>query len=125
MGPSVVALVQPGNWTIGALVNNVWSLAGSGGRAAVNQMTLQYFANYNLKKGWYLSSSPIITANSKASSGNVWVVPFGGGVGRIMKFGFQPVNLTVQFYGNAVYAEHGSPWGMRFQLAFLFPTKSH
>ena len=93
MGPSFVALVQPGHWTIGALVNNAWSVAGSGGRTAVNQMTLQYFINYNLKKGWYLTSSPIITANWKASSGNVWVVPFGGGVGRIMKLGFQPVNL--------------------------------
>jgi hypothetical protein len=40
MGPSFVALVQPGHWTIGALVNNVWSIAGSGGRPAVNQMTL-------------------------------------------------------------------------------------
>jgi hypothetical protein len=121
IGPSFVALVQPGHWTIGALVNNVWSVAGSGGRTAVNQMTLQYFINYNLKKGWYLSSSPIITANWKASSGNVWVVPFGGGVGRIMKLGFQPVNLTAQFYGNAAYPTHGSPWGMRLQLAFLFP----
>jgi hypothetical protein len=77
--------------------------------------------NYNLKKGWYLTSSPIVAANWKASSGNVWVVPFGGGVGRIMKLGFQPVNLTAQFYGNAAYPNHGSPWGMRLQLAFLFP----
>ena len=30
------------------------------------------------------------------------MVPFGGGVGRIMKLGFQPVNITAQFYGNAV-----------------------
>jgi hypothetical protein len=26
VGPSVVALVQPGPWTLGALVNNVWSV---------------------------------------------------------------------------------------------------
>ena len=121
MGPSFVALVQPGHWTIGALVNNVWSVAGSGGRPAVNQMTLQYFVNYNLKKGWYLTSQPILTANWKATSGNVWVVPFGGGLGRIMKLGFQPVNLSAQFYGNAAYPTHGSPWGMRLQIAFLFP----
>jgi hypothetical protein len=69
MGPSVVALVQPGPWTIGALVNNVWSVAGSGGRPAVNQFLMQYFINYNLDKGWYLSSAPIVTANWKASSG--------------------------------------------------------
>ena len=122
MGPSIVALVQPGPWTIGALVNNVWSVAGSGGRPAVNQMTLQYFINYNLKKGWYLSTSPVITANWKASSGNQGVVPFGGGVGRIMKLGFQPVNISAAFFGNAVYPAGGSPWSMRLQLAFLFPT---
>ena len=121
MGPSIVALVQPGHWTIGVLVNNVWSIAGSGGRSPVNQMTLQYFVNYNLNKGWYLTSSPIISANWKASSENVWVAPFGGGVGRITKVGFQPVNLSAQFYGNAAYPIHGSPWSMRFQIAFLFP----
>ena len=30
IGPSVVGLVQPGHWTIGILINNVWSFAGSG-----------------------------------------------------------------------------------------------
>ena len=124
LGPSFVALAQPAHWTIGALINNVWSVAGKSGRAPVNQMVLQYFVNYNLKKGWYISLSPILTANWMASSGNVWTVPFGGGVGRIMKLGFQPVNLTAQFYGNAVYPAGGSPWGMRLQIAFLFPQFS-
>jgi len=40
-------------------------------------------------------------AGWRTSSGNVWTVPFGGGIGRIMKLGFQPVNLTAQFYGSA------------------------
>jgi len=124
LGPSAVALAQPGHWTVGALANNVWSVAGDGSRPDVNQMLLQYFVNYNLKKGWYLSVSPIITANWEASSGNVWTVPVGGGVGRIMKLGFQPVNLTAQFYGNAVHPTGASPWGMRLQIAFLFPKLS-
>ena len=121
LGPSFVALAQPGHWTIGALVNNVFSVAGSTHRPYVNQMLLQYFINYNLKEGWYLSISPILTANWRATSGNVWTVPCGGGVGRIMKLGFQPVNITAQFYGNAVYPSGSSPWGVRLQLAFLFP----
>lgn len=111
IGPSLVALLQLPHWTIGALVNNVWSVAGEAGRAPVNQMLLQYFINYNMKKGWYLSISPIITANWMASSGNVWTVPFGGGIGRIMKLGFQPVNITAQFYGNAVYPPGSSLLG--------------
>jgi hypothetical protein len=122
IGPSIVALLQPGPWTIGALVNNAWSVAGSGGRRPVNQMTLQYFLNYNLKKGWYLSLSPIITANWKGSNGSVWTVPVGGGVGRVMRLGAQPVNITAQLYENADRPSNGSTWSMRLQIAFLFPT---
>jgi hypothetical protein len=80
-----------------------------------------YFINYNMNRGWYISLSPILTADWLASSGNAWTVPFGGGLGRIMKLGFQPVNITAQFYGNAVYPAGTSPWGMRLQIAFLFP----
>jgi hypothetical protein len=32
-----------------------------------NQMLLQYFKNYNLKKGWYPTVSPMVTANWQAS----------------------------------------------------------
>jgi hypothetical protein len=124
LGPSLVVLAQPKNWTVGALVNNVWSVAGSGNRPNVNQMLVQYFINYNLNKGWYISVSPIITANWKATSGNVWTVPVGGGIGRVTKIGFQPVNITAQFYGNAVYPSYTSSWSMRLQIAFLFPKLS-
>ena len=87
----------------------------------MSQMTLQYFVNYNMKKGWYLSFAPVITANWKASDGNVWTVPVGGGVGRVMRLGFQPVNIAAQFYGNAAHPHNGSNWSMRLQIAFLFP----
>lgn len=123
MGPSVVVLTTPGHWVLGALVNNLWSVTGPRGRAAVNQMLLQWFVNYNMKKGWYLTMSPIVTANWKASSGNQWVVPFGGGLGRIMRLGHQPINLTAQFYGNALHPSGAAPWGMRLQVQLLFPQK--
>jgi len=98
-GPSVVALVQPGHWTLGFLVNNVWSVAGSSHRPSVNQMTLQYFITYNLQKGWNINSGPIVTANwhnqaggesadgDDTPPGGRWTVPFGGGVGRVMRLG--------------------------------------
>jgi hypothetical protein len=134
-GPALVALLQPGKWTLGVLVDNVWSVAGSTHRPHVNQMLLQYFVNYNLKKGWYLTSAPIVTANwnSKASGeaadgndttgGSVWTVPFGGGAGRILRLGFQPVNIQASFYGNVVHPPGASPWGMRLQIALLYPKR--
>jgi len=123
MGPTLVALVQPPHWTIGFIANNVWSVAGHSNidEPAVNQFLIQYFINYNLKHGWYLTSQPIVTANWRAAGDNLWTVPFGGGVGRIMKLGFQPVNISAQFYGNAVHPAGGSTWTMRLQLVLLVP----
>ena len=42
-------------------------------------------------------------------------------MGRIMKVGFQPINLQLSAYGNVAYPTGTSPWGIRLQLAFLFP----
>jgi hypothetical protein len=125
IGPTVVALVQPGKWTLGALVSNHFSVAGPSDRADVNSMTLQYFVNYNLKKGYFITLQPIITANWNAPSGNVWVIPFGGGIGRIMKLGNQLVNVGVQAYYNAKRPDmFPSPtWQLKFQIAFLYPKK--
>ena len=122
LGPTVVLLVQPGKWTLGALTNNVWSVAGHSDLPDVNQFLLQYFINYNLQKGWYLTWQPTVTANWNAADDYKWVVPLGGGIGRIMKLGAQPVNVGVQFYGNAIHPPGGSSWTMRLQIAFLFPT---
>jgi hypothetical protein len=81
-------------------------------------------AGQSLKKGWFVTWQPTLTADWEATNGGRWVVPFGGGVGRIMKLGFQPVSLTAQFYGNAVHPPGASPWGKRLQIAFLFPKLS-
>jgi hypothetical protein len=127
MGPSVVALVQPSHFTIGILINNYWSVAGHSNidKPPVNQFLLQWFVNYNMKKGWYLKSAPINTANWRAPGNiGVWTVPVGGGVGRIMKLGFQPVNLSAEFYGNAVHPAEASPWTLRLSFTLLFPKLS-
>jgi len=60
-----------------------------------------------MKKGWDITTSPINSANWMVTSGNRRVVRLGGGVGRIMRLGFQLVNITAQFYGSAV----PSGWG--------------
>jgi len=40
-------------------------VVGESGRPPVNQMLLQYFINYNLRKGWYLQMAPIITGEGQ------------------------------------------------------------
>jgi hypothetical protein len=119
-GPSAVALTIKGPWVLGALVNNIW--AGSG-TERVNQMLIQPFINYNLPGGWYLTTSPLITANWLAQSGDKWTVPVGGGFGRLFKVESIPVNFQVQAFYNVVKPTFGPDWTGRVQLQFLFPTK--
>ena len=119
-GASVVALTMPGRWVIGSLLNNIWSTGGSGDND-VNFFTWQYFVNYNLDDGWYLTSAPIITANWEASSGNKWTVPFGGGFGKVFRIGKQPVNTSLQAYYNVEKPDFGPDWQLRLMLQFMFP----
>lgn len=125
LGPSVALFTQPKWGTVGFIVQNVWSFAGDPTRPNINQMMLQPSFQYNLPKGWYLSTSPTIGANWKMSSANRWVVPLGGGVGKVLKIGKQSMNGTVVFYGAAVRLETlPSPrWQLSLQLAFLYPKK--
>ena len=110
-------------WVIGALVNQIWSFAGDSDREAVSQFLLQPFINYNLPKGWYLTTGPQITANWMAEPGEQWTLPLGGGIGRLFKVGKQPINASLQAYGNVVKPENGPDWLLRFQVQFLFPTR--
>lgn len=124
LGPSVVLLAMPGNWVIGSLLSQVWSIVGSGD-ADASLFTWQYFANYNLPGGWYISSSPIITANWEADrSGDTWTVPFGGGFCRVLRIGgFPPLNLSAQGFYNAWRPDSIGRWRVRLQAQLLFSTK--
>ena len=123
-GPSLVLLAMPGKWVVGVLASNVWSFAGKSDRNDVNQTVIQYFINYNMAKGWYLASAPVITANWKAGAGNRWTVPFGIGVGRLFRLGKQPVNVSIHGYYNAVHPDNiYADWQLRTQFQFLFPKK--
>lgn len=120
-GPSAVGLYMEGPWVFGALVNQIWSFAGDDDRQYVNQMLIQPFINYNMPEGWYLTTSPIITANWEAPSDDQWTVPLGGGVGKVFKVGHQMMNASMQTYYNVVSPDFGPEWTLRFQLTFVFP----
>jgi hypothetical protein len=121
MGPAAVALVMPKPWVIGTLVRQLWSVAGPSNRPNVSQLLLQPFVNYNMAEGWYLVSSPIITANWEASSGNKWAFPLGAGVGKIFRIGEQPMNASLQAFDYLQSPTGGPRWAIRAQLQFLFP----
>lgn len=123
IGPGIVALsMEKGSpWVYGALVNNIWSV-GSGDDPSYNKFMLQPFVNYNFEDGLYLVSSPIITADWKADSGDCWTVPLGGGIGKVFHLGRLPVNTQFQAFYNVETPDAGGDWTLRFQLQVFLPN---
>jgi hypothetical protein len=118
-GPAIVALKIEGPWVYGSLISQLWSYSGSD--PEVNLTSIQPFLNYNMADGWYLSASPVITANWSADSSETWTIPVGGGIGKVFKVGNQPVNAALKAYHNVESPRTGADWQLQFQIQFLFP----
>ncbi|MBL8584463.1 MAG: transporter [Rhizobiaceae bacterium] len=120
VGPTGVALVQTGPWTVGTLANHIWSVAGDSDRIDVNSTYLQPFVSYNFGKGFS------VTLNTESTYDWVseqWPVPLNLGAQQVFKLGKQPVSLQLggRYYAEA--PEGGPEWGMRATFTLLFPKK--
>ena len=121
-GVSLFAVAAPKQWLFGLRIYNLWSFAGSSDRPSVNQFLLQYYLLLRLGRGWYLVSSPVITADWNLDSGDRWLAPFGGGGGKIIKLGRRGIDLQLQAFFYAVHPETlpYPDWTLRVQFQFLF-----
>jgi hypothetical protein len=90
-GPTAVLLAQKSGWTYGALVNQVWSFAGSSTRTDISQFFFQPFFNYNWKSGSGLGVSAEYTHNWVNATDALVVVP---AVSGVIKLGKQVVSLS-------------------------------
>jgi hypothetical protein len=123
LGPSFVVLhLEHGSpWVYGVLVNNIWSLTSNKRGGSYSNGLIQPFVNYNFEGGFYLTSAPILTVDWKASSGQQWTVPIGGGVGKIFHLGKLPVNTQLSAYYNVVKPDFSANWQIRAQVQLMFP----
>jgi len=121
IGPSVVAVSQTAEWTLGILANNVWSVAGKSERDSVSKGLINLFLVRQLGNGLYVNSAPIITVNWKAPQGQKWIVPLGAGIGKLFRLGKLPVNAQVGAYYNIVKPDIGPDWQVRVQVQFILP----
>jgi hypothetical protein len=121
-GPAFVVVRTAHPWVYGGLINNVFSLGGTSGPAGTKYslLTFEPFLNYNFGHGWFIGSSPIVTANW-LSGGEKWTLPVGAQAGRLIKLGGKlPVNLLVGAYYNALRPSGSGTWQLRTQIALIF-----
>ena len=118
-GPTGVALVQKGQWTIGVLANHVWSFAGDEERLDVNQTFLQPFVAYTTKDAWTFSLNTESTYNWEAEA---WSVPINGLVTKLITIGDQPISIGggVRYWATSPDAGPEG-FGFRFVVTLLFP----
>ncbi|MHC1777990.1 MAG: hypothetical protein AB9834_21495 [Lentimicrobium sp.] len=121
VGPTVIVLQQKNGWTYGALVNQIWSVAGGEDRADVNQMYLQPFITRNWKSGAGLTVNSETTLNWEAGTTNSYINIMAGG---LTKFGNQLVQLQVGPRIQVAAPEGSeSAFGVRAAIIFVFPKK--
>jgi hypothetical protein len=121
IGPTAIFLKQAKGWTVGILINQIWSVAGSENTSAVNQMYLQPFLTYNWKSGTGLTVNSECTQNWEAKTTNAYINIMAGG---IIKFGNQMVQLQIgPRIQVAAPEENVSPFGVRTAAIFVFPKK--
>jgi hypothetical protein len=120
-GPAAVVSATIGRVGLGFGARQLWTWASSGGYPTVDRLTLEPQLSLAFGGGWFLVSEPRITASWKRPGADVWTVPLGGGVAKLLSPGGQKILLTLQGYGTAVHPTSNYPeWTLRAGISFLF-----
>ena len=101
IGPSA-ALIYTGikNLTLGAIVQNPISYAGSPNRPAVNQMIITPTLTLNLKEGWFVGLTDY-NFSFNWENGGAPTIPLGMQVGKVVRIGKQPMSMSIEAGGAA------------------------
>ena len=119
-GPAFRFNYQSGPWTLGAFGGQTWSFAGDDERNDVSQLIIRGAVRRQLQNNWYFVSAPIITANWNAA-GQKWLLPLGGGFGKVFKVDSDPWALSLQGYYNVIKPDGAPNWAVRLSLIAAIP----
>jgi hypothetical protein len=125
MGPAVVLGYRHKKATFGIFPNYFWKVGSMGqdeDTANINQGSLLYFFNYALPNAWQVGCNPTIKYNKQATSGNKWLVPVGGYIGKTTKIGGLPVNIKFGLEYSVVSSDDfGQRVAFRLQVTPVVP----
>jgi len=119
VGPTAVALKQKGPWTAGALVNQLWSVAGEDDRDDVNATYCEPWISYVTKTDTTISLSAESTYDWESSELSL---PVNFIVDQLLSIGGQYVQVggAVRYWANSP-DDGPEGFGFRLQVTFLFP----
>jgi hypothetical protein len=119
IGPTAVALYQTKGMTFGALVNQIWSVAGDENRGDVSNFFLQPFFTYNWKTGAGIGGNFELTQNWNADATVLWFNPI---LSAVTSLGKQKAQFAIGPRLNLAAPDGAeSKFGVRAVVVFLFP----
>ena len=122
-GPAASIFYVPKGWTIGAIPQVWWSVAGDDDRPDTNQMEIQYTIARHFQNGWNLRTRPTIKADFKADSGNKWNVPVGAGISKLIKIHKVPVLIGVEGQYSVIRQDDFGPeWTIVSDITIVIPN---
>jgi hypothetical protein len=121
-GPAVMAGYLTKKWIGGVFVQNWTSFSGDSDRPDVNQMNIMPLLAYFLPHRWTVGYSGNITANWEADSGEVWTVPIGVSVGKLVMLGPMPVKFGLAAQYMVCHpSNYGQKWNLQLNITAVIP----
>ena len=119
-GPTALALRQHNGWTYGALVNHIWSVAGTSARSDISSTFLQPFLAKQFAGARTLTLNVESTYDWQAST---WNIPINVTYSKVTQIAGQRLSWQggVRYYCET--PGEGPDWGVRFTVTLLFPKK--
>lgn len=119
VGPTVVFLKQSNGFTFGALMNQIWSVAGDEDRSDISSFFYQPFLTYNWKSGAGVS---VNFEGTEDWENNTSVGFVNLGISAVTALGKQKVSMNIGPRFNVMSPEGSkADWGWRAVLALLLP----
>ena len=121
-GPGVVAGYLTDRFILALFPQQWFSIGGDSDRPATSQLNLQPVASVFFGDGWNIGYSGNILANWKAPAGDIWTVPVGLGIGKVLKLGRLPVKLQLSLQYMPVHPKDaGQEWNVQLQVTPVIP----
>jgi hypothetical protein len=122
LGPSLVVGYLTKEFFIGVFPQQWWSIGGEHGRPDTNQMNLQPIASLFFGEGWSIGYSGNILADWTAPSEDVWTVPVGLGLAKVVKLGRLPVKVQLAVQYMPVHPRiSGQEWNVQVSITPVIP----
>jgi len=119
VGPTAVVLTQVGPWTIGALGNHIWSVAGDDDRQDISSTFMQPFIAYTTPAAWTYT---LQTESAYDWKNDEWSIPINIQITKVTRIGTQPVSFGGGLRYWADSSQNGPEGaGARLIVSFLFP----